>query len=297
MSKTFWAHIAILGANIIYGLNYTIAKGIMPDFVQPFGLVLLRVCGAASLFWIWSFFVKTEKLKQRDYIRLGVAAFFGVAVNQMLFLKGLNYTTPIDSAIIMTVNPILVLIVSAILIGERITMLKVIGIVTGAAGALLLILKGGNVDFSGEKFIGNIMIFFNALSYGVYLVVVKPLMRRYSPNTVMKWVFLLGIFYVTPFSSKQFTEIDWQIIPTDIGMAIIYVVVATTFIAYLLNIFGLKHVQPTTVSIYIYSQPVIASIVAILSGKDEITILKIGSTLLVFTGVYMVSKPTKRLHR
>jgi len=295
MGKRLSANLCILGANLIYGINYTIAKGIMPDFVQPFGLVFLRVTGASLLFWIWSFFSKNEKLERKDLIRLFAAALFGVAVNQLLFLKGLNYTTPIDASIIMTVNPILVLIISAIILGERITILKSLGIMVGAAGAILLILKGGKADFSSANFTGNIMIFFNAFSYGVYLVLVKPLMRKYSPQTVMKWVFLLGIFYVSPLSFGEFQEIDWSIIPANIYMAIAYVVLFTTFVAYLLNIFGLKHVQPTTVSIYIYSQPVIASLVAVMLGKDEITPLKIASTLLVFIGVYMVSKPVKSL--
>lgn len=295
MNKVFKAHLAVLGANIIYGVNYTVAKGIMPDYMSPLALVFFRVLGASIMFWLWGFFVKTEKLARKDAMRMAFAAFFGVALNQMLFLKGLNFTTPIDASIIMTANPILVLIVSAIILGERITWLKTAGIVIGGAGAVLLISNGGKVDFSSEHFLGNIMIFFNALSYGIYLVSVKPLMSKYHPQTVMKWVFLFGFVFISPISTGQVFDVDLNSFPISISLSVIYVVVATTFLAYLLNIFGLKHVQPTVVSIYIYSQPVIASIVAMLLGKDELTLLKISSTILVFIGVYLVSKPTKRV--
>ena len=290
-SKNFKAHLAILGANIIYGVNYSIAKGIMPDYMTPLGLTFIRILGATLFFWLFSSFKVKEKMLPKDMIRLIIAAFFGVFLNQMLFLKGLNFTTPIDASIIMTVNPVLVLVVSAILIRERITWLKLLGIFTGAFGAIILITKGGDVDFSSQNFAGNIMMFFNALSYGVYLVLIKPLMVKYHPLTVMKYVFLTGLVFITPIGIGDFIRTDWAIIPTDIIMSIVYVVLFTTVFAYLLNIYGLKFVRPTTVSIYIYSQPIIASIVAILLGKDQLGIIQIISTLLVFAGVYMVSKP------
>ncbi|MCF8373079.1 MAG: DMT family transporter [Bacteroidales bacterium] len=294
MTKRFQAHSAILGANLIYGINYTIAKGIMPDYVGAFGLTLMRVTGALLLFWAISFFIGTEKIDRKDFPRLILSGLFGVAINQMLFLKGLSFTTPINSSIIMTINPVLVLVIASIVLKERITWLKVIGIWAGGTGAGFLILNSGEISFQSETFLGNLMMFLNATSYAVYLVIVKPLMIKYKPITVVKWVFLFGWIVVTPIGFNEFTQINWSEMPTGIILSVVYVIIATTFFAYLLNISGLKYLKSSTVSVYIYSQPVIASIVAVILAKDELTWVKVVSTILVFIGVYLVSLPVER---
>ncbi len=295
MNKTVLAHIAIIAANIIYGLNYSIAKEIMPDYIKPYGLTVCRGIAAIFLFWLLSYFGKQEKIEKKDFRSLLFAALFGVALNQLMFLKGLNLTSSIDASIIMTVNPVLVLLVSAIVIGELINLRKISGIAIGATGAILLILMSkGSLDFSSDNFTGNILIFFNALSYGIYLVVVKKLMLKYKPVTVLKWAFSLGFLIIFPVGFEEFISVDWQNIPPAIWLAISYVLIATTFLAYLLNVFGLQHVNASTVSIYIYSQPVIASLVAIAFQKDSLNMVKIIATLLVFTGVYLVSSKSKK---
>lgn len=298
ISKPILAHIAIIFANIIYGLNYSIAKEIMPDFIKPYGLTVCRGMAAISLFWLLSYFTKSEKIEKRDFRTLIFAALFGVALNQLMFLKGLNLTSSIDAAIIMTVNPVLVLLVSAIVIGEMINLRKIAGIAVGATGAILLILMSkGSLDFSSDNFTGNILIFMNALSYGIYLVVVKNLMLKYKPVTVLKWAFSFGFLIIFPVGFEEFISVDWQNIPFSIWLAISYVLIATTFLAYLLNVFGLQYVNASTVSIYIYSQPVIASLVAIVLQKDSLNTVKIIATLLVFTGVYLISSKTKKLKK
>ncbi|MCK4663702.1 MAG: DMT family transporter [Bacteroidales bacterium] len=294
MSKRLIAHISILFANVIYGVNYTIAKEIMPDYIKPAGLVFCRVLGAIILFWGFSLFTKSSKIERKDFFRLIIAAIFGVALNQLLFLYGLNYTTPIDASIIMTVNPILVLIIASILIKEVITLRKISGIIIGGIGAIILIFYSGEVSLSSNHFIGNLMIFTNALSYGIYLVVVKPLMLKYEAVTVMKWVFLFGFFIIAPVGFEDFSEINWKQFPLNISLSVLYVIIGTTFLAYLLNVYGLKFLNASTVSIYIYSQPIIASLVAIIFGKDSLTAIKIISTILVFVGVYLVSKPKEK---
>lgn len=294
MSKRLIAHAAILLANLIYGVNYSVAKPIMPDYVHPIGLAVFRALGALSLFWVLSLFIK-QKVNKTDALRLMACGVFGVALNQMLFLKGLNLTTPIDASIIMVSNPILVLIASSIILKEKVTWFKAFGIVFGAAGALLLILKGGYVNFTGDHFKGNLLVFLNATSYGIYLVLVKPLVTKYHPVTVMKWVFLAGSLVVAPFGINHAIQVDWQSMPITIFGAILFVVLGTTFLAFLLNIFAMKQVSPTTVSIYIYLQPVISSVTAIFLKQDQLTPIKIASTLLVFIGVYLVSVPRNTL--
>jgi len=293
MTTNYKAHIAILGANIIYGINYTIAKDIMPDYITPFGLVFCRVIGALSLFWIIHSF-NYEKVEKKDFLLLAACGVFGVCANQLMFLYGLDNTTPINAGIIMTSNPILVLVASAIILKNKITLTKVCGIALGIVGALLLLLFKKDFSFGSETIKGDIFIFLNALSYGIYLVIAVPLMRKYKPITVIKWVFTFGFILVFPFGVGEFTEIAWTTFSLKIWLEVGFVVIATTFLAYLLNIYGLKKLNPSTVSTYIYLQPLLAAAFAIWAGKDSLDWIKIVAAILIFTGVYLVSK-TKSL--
>ena len=289
MSKRLLANIALFTANLIYGINYTVAKDVMPDFIQPLGFIFLRVSGAVLLFWLFYSLFFYEKIAKVDLLKLALCGLFGVAINQMLFFKGLNLTTPINAAVIMVTNPILVLIMGAFLAAEAITKRKILGIALGAIGAISLITYGGAVELNSDHFWGNIMVLINAASYGVYLVLVKPLMQKYKPITVISWVFLFGLIYVIPFGWGEFQAIEWTSMSTEIIWKTAFVVVCTTFMAYLLNIYGLKSLNPSTVSTYIYLQPVLASLVAVFAGSDTLSPVKTGAALIIFAGVYLVS--------
>jgi drug/metabolite transporter (DMT)-like permease len=288
--KNITAHLAVLGANVIFGLNYVIAKGIMPNWLEPRAIILLRVVGAASVFWLAGLFGKSQKVDRKDMQRMLVAAFFGVALNQIMFFEGLNLTTPINASIIMVGTPIFVLVMSHFVIGEKITRLKSLGITLGFLGAAFLILRKGHLSLTSGTSLGNLLVFVNASSYGLFLVLVKPLMRKYRPLTVMKWVFTFGLLFVLPVSWKQITMADFGAIPPRIWMAISYVIIFTTILAYFLNNYSLKRISPAANSSYIYSQPVIASLVAVAAGKDRITFNEIVSVLLIFAGVYFVNR-------
>lgn len=285
-------HLAILGANLIYGVNYSIAKDVMPTFIKPFGFIFCRVLGALILFTLVSSFFK-EKIDKKDFGRLAICGFFGVAANQLMFFYGLNLTNPINAGIIMTANPIMVLLASAFILNTRITYLKIIGLVLGISGALMILLFKKGFSFGSETWVGDLFIFLNATSYAIYLVLVKPLMHKYSPITVIKWVFTFGFLYVIPFGFNQFTEINWTSFTGDIWLKFAFVIIATTFLAYLFNIYGLKRLNPAIVSTYIYLQPLIAALFAIWVGKDSFTWIKFTAAILIFTGVYLVSKPAK----
>ena len=276
-------------ANLIYALNFTFAKDVMPDFIMPSGFILLRVIGALSLFALSYFLFVNEKVEPKDIFRLAICGIFGVAINQLFFFEGLNLTTPINAAIVMTINPILVILLSFLIIREPITLRKSLGILLGLFGASILILKGGSVDFSSSHQTGNLFVFINASSYGLYLVLVKPLMQKYHPITVLFYVFGFGLLYVIPFGFGNLVDVKWAIIPSNIYLEIVFVVVCTTFIAYLLNSSALKQLSPTTVSIYIYLQPILASLFAIFWGADSLDNQKIIAALLIFLGVYLVS--------
>ncbi len=293
MNKRVLAHLALFTANLIYGINYTVAKEVMPNYIEPLGFILVRVIGAVVLFWLCYILFYYEKVKKSDLLKLAICSLFGVAINQMLFFEGLNLTTPINAAVIMVINPILVLLFGFILATERFSTKKGIGVALGALGAIVLITNGGQVSMNNDYFWGNIMVFINASSYAVYLVLVKPLMQKYKPITVISWVFLFSILFVIPFGWSDFQAIQWATIPSGILWRIAFVVIGTTFLAYLFNIYGLKTLNPSTVSTYIYLQPVLASIVAIITSSDSLDITKIGSSILIFLAVYLVSHKTK----
>jgi drug/metabolite transporter (DMT)-like permease len=290
MSKRTLSLIAAWIVAIIYGVTFTIAKDVMPKYIQPFGFILLRVGGATVLFWLVSFFVKTEKIEKADFLRIFTAAFFGVTFNMLTFFKGLSYTSPIMGAVLMVTTPMIVLILSAILLKERIEKRKILGIVLGLTGTLLLILRGKSMVNAPNASLGNFLVFVNAVSYGFYLIIVKKLMDKYNAFSFVKWIYLFGFFMVLPFGYHEFQAINWSQIPSDIFFKIGFVVLFSTFMTYLLNLLSMKELKPTTVAVFIYLQPFFATIFAIGLGKDDLNWVKIGSAILIFVGVYLVTQ-------
>lgn len=289
MNKTLTAHISLLIANLIYALNFTIAKDVMPNFILPSAFILLRVIGALFLFSFSYFIFFFQKIEFKDILRFAICGLFGVAINQLFFFEGLNLTTPINAAIVMTTNPILVMLLSFIIVKEAISFRKILGITLGFVGASTLILSDGAIDLSSNNSAGNLFVFINATSYGLYLVIVKPLLNKYHPLTVLFYVFAFGLLFVLPFGYDDLTIVKWGTIPVNIYLEIIFVVVCTTFIAYLLNSSALKTLTASTVSIYIYLQPILASLFAIFLGADFLDEKKIIASVLIFSGVYLVS--------
>ncbi|OFY51186.1 MAG: hypothetical protein A2W85_04070 [Bacteroidetes bacterium GWF2_41_31] len=287
-NKLVVAHLAAIGANIIFGINYVVAKGIMPDYLAPRAVIFLRVTGAMAIFWAISLIMPKQAVAKHDLLKMFIAAIFGVAINQILFFEGLNLTTPINASVIMVGVPILVLFFAHFIIKERITKNKMIGIVLGFSGSVFLIIQAGNASFQGSQ-LGNLLVFTNAASYALFLVLIKPLMAKYHPLTVMKWVFTFGFVLVTPFTLHLVLIADFRIIPSNIWLSIGFVVLFTTVIAYFLNNFSLKVISPTVNSAYIYFQPFLATFVAISFGKDVLTWPEIVAALLIFTGVYFVN--------
>jgi len=293
LKKIILAHFSLFIANLIYAINYSFAKDVMPIYITPSGFILLRVIGAFVLFSIVYYIFIKEKIEKEDILRLSACGLFGVAINQLLFFEGLNLTTPINAAIVMTINPVLVIFLSFIIINDPITIRKSFGIIMGLFGASFLILQSGNLEFLNSHFKGNLLVLINATSYGVYLVIVKPMMKKYHPITVMYVVFGMGLLYVFPFGINDLLDVEWDLIPHTVNMQIFFVVFFTTFVAYLCNSLALQHLKPTTVSIYIYLQPVLATAFAIFWGSDFLDTKKIIAAIFIFFGVYLVSARTK----
>ncbi|MFK8059469.1 MAG: DMT family transporter [Polaribacter sp.] len=291
MNKRTLALIAVFIGTLIYGVNYTIAKDVMPLFVKPYAFILLRVSGATIVFWILGLFIKTQKIDKADYKKIVLASFFGVALNMLSFFKGLSLTTPISASVVMVTSPIMVLIFSSVLLKEKIIKRKILGIFIGLLGAIILIIYGNSTETNASnRLLGNFLIFVNATSYGLYLVLVKDLISKYNPFVFIKWFYLFGLIMVIPFSIFEFQEINWDTMPTNIYLKIGFVVIFTTCITYLFNLYGLSKLKPTSVSVFIYLQPVIATIYALITGSDSLNPVKIFATLIIFLGVYLVTK-------
>ncbi len=294
MTKNLKAHLALLSANLIYGANYTIAKIALPEFVKPLGFILMRVTFAMLIFAFIQFTFIKEKVENKDILLLFFCAVFGIAVNQMMFFQGLSRTTEINASILMITTPILVIVFSYFILKEKITSKKILGVILGAIGAAMIILMGGSFSLGSDTLLGDLYIFINAASYGIYLVIAKPLMIKYHPFTILKWIFFFGFFMITPFGYEQFSQIDWGSFTTAAYLSVGYVLFFATFLAYLCNAIALNFASPSLVSAYIYSQPLIATIIAISFGKDSLTPVKIIAAILIFTGVYLVNnRPTK----
>jgi drug/metabolite transporter (DMT)-like permease len=296
MSKRTWALLAATMVSLIYGVSFTIAKDVMPTYVKPFGFILIRVFGATVLFWLIYFFGRLfrkthdEKIQRKDFLRIIAAAFFGVALNMLTFFKGLSFTSPISAAVIMVTTPIIVLILSAIIMKEKMIKRKIFGILLGLFGTGFLILYGKSIGNATNAPLGNVLVFINAVSYAFYLILVKKLMDKYNAFTFVKWIYSFGLLMVLPFGWRECQEIQWETIPTLILWEIGFVVLFTTFFTYVFNLVSMRELKPTTVSVFIYLQPLFATIFAIGLGKDEVTWVKIVSAVLIFAGVYLVTQ-------
>lgn len=292
------AHLALFIVNALYGASHILAKGVMPDYLTPAAFILIRVMGATLLFWLIKLVFVREKIARRDLFLLAFCGLFGVAINQLFFFHGLHLSSSINSGIIMTINPILVALLSYFLLKERLTAMRISGILLASIGAILLTLTAGTIH--GDSMLGDLFLFINAASYAVYLVIAKPLMKKYRPMTVITWVFTFGLMYVLlyPPALTGLYATNFSAIPIDVWMVIVYVVVGVTFLTYLLTMYGLKHLSPTTSSVYIYLQPVLVIFFAYLLlyfGLAEdytrtITAKKVAYMLLIFVGVYLAGR-------
>jgi drug/metabolite transporter (DMT)-like permease len=301
--STWKAHLALFIVNALYGAGHILAKGVMPAFLTPTTFIFFRILGATILFWIIKAFLPKERIQRKDIGLFMLCALFGVTINQLFFFHGLSLSSSINSGIIMTTNPILVTIIAYFLLKDKITWTKVTGIILGATGAILLSLAGNTGK--GDSSLGDLFLFINAASYAVYLVIAKPLMQRYSPFTVITYVFTFGLFYmfIYPPTYIETLAIDFSVITPIIWAKIAYIVIGVTFFTYLLTMYGLKYVGPAIASAYIYTQPVLvmgfAYLFSLIGVADDytntITFEKIIYMLMIFVGVWITANYKKKI--
>jgi drug/metabolite transporter (DMT)-like permease len=294
MNKRYLALIAAFLATSIYGINHTVAKEVMPIYIGSSGFIMLRLLGATLIFWLISLFTSNEKIEKKDFLKILLASILGMCVNMLAFFRGLELSTPINSGIIITLSPVLVLILSYFFLKEKVTVKKIIGILIGFSGAVFLILNSSKTGINAPNIpLGNSFFLLNASAYAGYLIVIKPLTSKYNIFTLMKWLFLIGLVLSTPITFNQFVEVNWTELPWFAIWRMAYVVIGTTFLTYLFNIYALKTLSPTTVGSFIYLQPIITIGFALITGNDVLDTTKMFSCLLVFIGIYLVSIPNR----
>ncbi|MDG1973982.1 MAG: DMT family transporter [Flavobacteriaceae bacterium] len=292
MNKRTLGLLAALGATLIYGFNHTIAKNVMPTYIQPFGFIFLRVLGAAILFWILSLFFKNQKIDRKDWPRILLCSFLGMVINMLAFFKGLELSTPINSSVLITVVPILVFSFSVIILKEKVSLIKMLGISAGFFGALILILYSPVSGYNAPNIpLGNLLFVLNSSTYGLYLIFVKPLVEKYNIITLFRWLFLFGFIMNFPITVQEFSSVDWVNLPLKQAvLPMIYVVVGTTFFTYLLNAYALSTLKASTVSSFVYFQPIVGIVYALTTENDSLTLINVIGMLLIFAGVYLVTK-------
>ena len=294
MSNRSLGFLAAFGATLIYGLNHTVAKNVMPVYIGPYAFILLRVIGASLLFWTVSLFVKSEKIDKKDWPRIILCSFLGMVINMLAFFKGLELSTPVNSSVMITLSPIVVFIFSAILLKEKIQSIKAFGITSGFVGALILVLYTSKTGENAPNIpLGNFLFIVNSFAYGLYLVLVKPLISKYNIITLLKWLFLLGVIMNFPVTISQFLEVEWTSLPLkEAVIPMVFVVVGTTFFTYLFNAYALTKLTASSLSSFIYLQPIVGIIFAISTKSDSLSLVSLAGMILIFIGIYLVTKRT-----
>lgn len=295
--KNIRGHAAMLGASVIFGLFSPVSKALLgTGTIDAYGLTMARMGGAAVAFWIASLFSKKERVSPRDLALLFFASLLGIVLNQGTFMLGVSMTSPIDATIVTTTAPIFAMVIAAIYLREPITGKKVIGVAVGATGALMLILSGVHASAApgSGSVAGDLLCMFAQLSFATYFVVFKKLIGRYTPVTLMKWMFLYATLCCLPFGYGSLAGAQWTAFGWANYARLAFVVLGATFTAYLLLPIGQKNLRPTVGCMYNYVQPLVASLATVLTGMDRFTVGKGCAVVLVFLGVYIVTQSKSR---
>ena len=301
-AKRLKGHGALWVANLIWGNNAPICKGVLqsasnPEGINPFALSACRMAGAALLFWAFSLFMPREKVSKRDLGLLLLASVFGIQFNQLLYLWGLSLTSPIDASIISTLVPIVTMILAAVFLREPITWLKASGVAIGCAGAVMLVFLSQSATAVASSLVGNTLCIISTISFSFYLTAFRSVIVRYSPFTVMKWMFLFAAIVALVIYHKPLAATDFASLPPQTLFGALFVVVRATFITYLCVPIGQQYLRPTLVAMYNYVQPVVAVLFSVALGLDSFGFAKAAAALLVFTGVWMVTQSKSRVER
>lgn len=292
-------HLAMLFANMVWGIMAPISKTILlTGLVSPIALSAIRIAGGALVFFLMdmmlpSSIVKKEKIMRGDYMKLFLASILMIACNQGLYIMGVGLTSPIDATVMCTITPIFTMILAAILIGMPITWMKAAGVAVGLGGALMLVLSDNDSSQgSTNPILGDILCLAAQFCAALYYVIFKDIISRYSPWTMMKWMFWFSAVTYVPCCLPWLMEVDYASLPPFVWWSIAYIIIFASFIAYLLIPYSQRLLKPTVVSMYTYFQPVFSALLATAIGIAAFGLTKITATALIFIGVAFVTRST-----
>ncbi len=283
------AHLGLILANLVWAMNYPFYKMIMPQYMSPYALATLAVSIAAILALLSFFFVPVERVQRKgDIVKfVGAAVLMGVA-KKLFLMVGIQHTSPIDASIIATLGPILVLVISVFFLIDRFTPMKIVGMVIGLAGALVVILSNSGTTAATAKLGGDAIVFLGIVSSSFSMVWLKDLIMRYKPITLLRWMYPLAALMLLPFGLSSVIHTDFAAIPPHIWWVIAYAVLLPSFGPNYLLIFSLHYVKPTISSVYFYLQPVIAPGLSVALGMDKLSWDRGLASIAVFVGVLLV---------
>jgi drug/metabolite transporter (DMT)-like permease len=285
------AHLAVLAANLIFGVNFSVVKYITPQLIKPFGLNVVRVLVTTLLFWLLALGERNSTPVARKHMPLFLlCGITGVAINQLLFIKGLSMTYSTHGALLMLCTPLLITVMAFFFLKEKLDIFRITGLALGVAGAVMLVTSRERGGGGSNVILGDILIIINAISYSFYFILVKPLILAYSPLQVIRWVFTMGAIFIIPLGWTEFVEAPWESFTVVDYAAIAFVVLGATFMAYLFNIYGLQHLHASGTGSYIYLQPIFATAVAVIFLQEALGWEKLLAAAFIFAGVYLVNR-------
>lgn len=289
-------HVAVLLANVIFGVGVPVSAILLAKWVTPNGYMLTRCAGAALIFWVIQCFLPKEEMTLRDWLTIIVGGLIGVVVSQLLTAWSLVYTTPTYYAILASLVPVATLLGAALFLNERITHNKVIGVVFAMLGALVIVLHSGLGESQGKNdLLGIGLGFLSLLTWVVYLLITRNVSARYSPVTQMKWIFLASALVFLPMTWGEFDQQAlyspaWQ---WSGVLAMAFIVICATVLGYFAIPYAMKRLDATTVSTYTNIQPIVTALIAITIGQDILTWDKPVALILVLVGAYLVTMQEK----
>ncbi len=294
-NRALIAHLSILGACAGWGLMAPVGKDAMIHGFDGITMVTFRVVGACLLFWIASIFAPKEKVPLRDKLMFIGAGIFGLVLNQCCYTIGLSITSPINASIVTTSMPIFAMLLAALILKEPITGKKALGVLMGCSGALILILtSAAHASDKVGDIRGDLLCLFAQFSFALYLSLFNPLIRRYNVFTINKYMFSWATLLLLPFTISHVTDVVSQPIPASTWWEVGYVVCIGTFVCYILTMIGQRTLRPTVVSVYNYVQPIVSVATSLLMGIGILKPTHALAVILVFSGVWLVTKSKSR---
>lgn len=287
-------HLAVLGVYVIFGINPNCSKAVVPQYISPEAFTAARMLFGAAAFWFLSQWFPKEPIHKKDrwFFLAGGLVLAGTLI---AFGEAFRFTSPCYVSLVSATSPLLVMVMAAIFLKEPISTRKSAGVLVGICGALMIVLFSWKIDANATP-IGLILCFINILFYASYLLITRSISQKYSPVTLMKWMFLIGSIPCLPLAIPYIKNSPMLCGPFPISawLNFLTVLIFSTVIAYFLLPIGLRHLRPTTVSMYSNLQPIVTSIVAIAFGQDIFTWNKPVALILIAIGVYLVTTSRAR---